>query len=114
MESRSTSPHRIHILLVEKKNLFTYSCGSHMYSDTQSPSPSSREKDSANSVRMHSSPSPVSSDPIASGGVSNGTKSQTRSVAAILRDASSPFDRDFCIITPFDDEVRRDAEFYQS
>ncbi|KAH9979754.1 hypothetical protein BJV74DRAFT_121011 [Russula compacta] len=69
-----------------------------MYSDTQSPSPSS-----------------LSSDPIASGSVPpDGTKSRTRSVAAILRDASSPFNRDFCIITPFDDEVRRDAEFYQN
>ncbi|KAI0250660.1 hypothetical protein BJV78DRAFT_1091199, partial [Lactifluus subvellereus] len=39
---------------------------------------------------------------------------RTRPIAAILRDASSPFDRNSCIVAPFDNEVRRDAEFYQN
>jgi hypothetical protein len=63
---------------------------------------------------MLSSPSPVVSTAIASGTQPDANKSRTRSVAAILRDASSPLDRNACIIAPFDDEVRRDAEFYQS
>ena len=78
-----------------------------MSSDTQSPHPSSPVKDSVHSVRVHSSPSPVISGATASG-------SRTRSVAAILRDTSTLLDRNACIISPFDDEVRRDAEFYQS
>ena len=63
---------------------------------------------------MLSSPSPVVSTAVASGTQLDANKSRTRSVAAILRDASSPLDRNACIIAPFDDEVRRDAEFYQS
>ena len=62
---------------------------------------------------MLSSPSPVP-DPVASASAPDGTQPRTRSVAAILRDASSPFDRHACIIAPFDDEIKRDAEFYQS
>ncbi len=65
-------------------------------------------------VRVHSSPSPVVSSATASGTLPNADKSRTRSVAAILRDTSTPLDRNACIIAPFDDEVRRDAEFYQS
>ena len=84
-----------------------------MSSDTQSP-PLSPEKDSTRSVRMLSSPSPVVSTAIASGTLPDANKSRTRSVAAILRDTSNPLDRNTCIIAPFDDEVRRDAEFYQS
>ena len=61
---------------------------------------------------MLSSPAPP--DPMPSGSVHDGNQSRTRSVAAILRNASNPLDRDACIIAPFDDEVRRDAEFYQS
>jgi len=67
---------------------------------------------------MLSSPSPVVSTAIASGTLPDAfpdaNKSRTRSVAAILRDASDPLDRNTCIIAPFDDEVRRDAEFYQN
>ena len=85
-----------------------------MSSDTQSPHPLSPVKDSAPSVRMHSSPSPVISGAPASGTIPDTSKSRTRSVAAILRDTSTLLDRNACIIAPFDDEVRRDAEFYQS
>ncbi|KAI9509048.1 hypothetical protein F5148DRAFT_1190895 [Russula earlei] len=63
---------------------------------------------------MHSSPSPVPSNPIEPGSVPEGNKSQTRPVATILRDASIPFDRKSCVLIPFDDEVRRDAEFHQN
>ncbi|KAI0296421.1 hypothetical protein BC826DRAFT_934201 [Russula brevipes] len=84
-----------------------------MYSDIQSAYSSSPGKDSADSVGMRSSPTPVVSNTTPSGSVPNGNTSRTRSVAAILRDASTPFDRSSCIIAPFDDEVRRDAEFYQ-
>lgn len=85
-----------------------------MSSDTQSPHPSSPVKDSAHSVRAHSLSSPVISGATASGTVPDTNKPRTRPVAAILRDASTPLDRNACIIAPFDDEVRRDAEFYQS
>ncbi|KAF8496520.1 hypothetical protein F5888DRAFT_393525 [Russula emetica] len=85
-----------------------------MSSDTQSPHPSSPVKDSAHSVRVHSSPSPVISGTTASGTLPDANKSRTRSVAAILRDTSTLLDRNACIIAPFDDEVRRDAEFYQN
>jgi hypothetical protein len=85
-----------------------------MYSNTQ-PSPSSSPgKESTNSVRILSSPGARFSDPTALGGASDGNKSQTRPIAAILRDASGPFDRNSYIVAPFDNEVRRDAEFYQS
>jgi hypothetical protein len=85
-----------------------------MSSDTHSPLPLSPGKDSTHPVRVQSSPSPVVSTGITSGSVPDANKSRTRSVATILRDASSPLDRNTCIIAPFDDEVRRDAEFYQS
>ena len=89
-----------------------------MYPDTESLFPSSPGGDSVNSPRTHSSPSPVLSNAIASASGSvpegNNNKSQTRSVAAILRDDSIPFDRNSCVIAPFDDEVRRDAGFHQS
>jgi hypothetical protein len=85
-----------------------------MSSDTQSPHPSSLLKDSAHFVRVHSPPSPVISGATASGTLPESNKSRTRSVAAILRDTSTLLDRNACIISPFDDEVRRDAEFYQS
>src|SRR6267154_4927995 len=85
-----------------------------MSSDTQSPHPSSPVKDSAHFVRVHSSPSPVISGATASGTLHDATNSRIRSVAAILRDNSTLLDRNACIIAPFDDEVRRDAEFYQS
>ncbi|KAH9962955.1 hypothetical protein BC827DRAFT_1196134, partial [Russula dissimulans] len=86
-----------------------------MYPDTESLFPSSPGGDSVVSPRTHSSPSPVLSNAIASGSVPEGNnQSQTRSVAAILRDGSIPFDRNSCIIAPFDDEVRRDAEFHQN
>jgi len=84
-----------------------------MSSDTQSPHTSSPVKDSARSVRVHSS-SPVISGATASETLPDASKSQTRSVAAILRDTSTLLDRNACIIAPFDDEVRRDAEFFQS
>lgn len=84
-----------------------------MSSDTQSPH-LSPVKDSAHSVRVHSSPSPVISGATASGTLLDANKPRTRSVAAILRDTSTLLDRKACIIAPFDDEVRRDAEFYQS
>jgi hypothetical protein len=85
-----------------------------MSSDTQSPHPSSPVKDTAHSITVHSSPSPVVTGATASGTLPDGNKSRTRSVAAILRDTSTLLDRNACIIAPFDDEVRRDAEFYQS
>jgi hypothetical protein len=85
-----------------------------MYPDSQSPPPSSPGKESANSVRIHSSPSPRFSNPTASGSALDGNKSRTRPVAAILRDVSSSFDQKSCVVVPFDNEVRRDAEFYQS
>ncbi len=85
-----------------------------MSSDTQSPRPPSPVEDSAHSVRVHSSPSPVVSGATASAALSDANKSRTRSVTAILRDSSTPLDRNACIIAPFDDEVRRDAEFHQS
>ena len=85
-----------------------------MSSDTQSPHPSSPVKDSAHSITVPLSPSPVVTGATASGTLPDGNKSQTRSVAAILRDTSTLLDRNACIIAPFDDEVRRDAEFYQS
>jgi len=87
-----------------------------MYPDTESLFLSSPGRDSVASPRTHSSPSPVLSNAIASGTVPEGgnNKSETRSVAAILRDGSIPFDRNSCIIAPFDDEVRRDAEFHQN
>jgi len=81
-----------------------------MFPNVQSPFPSSPGKDTTNS----SSPTPVPPDPMPSGSVPDGNQSRTRSVAAILRDASNPLDRNACIIVPFDDEVRRDAEFYQN
>lgn len=85
-----------------------------MFSNVQSPFPSSPGEDSTNSVRVLSSPTPVPRDPMPSGSVPDGNQSRTRSVADILRDASNPLDRNAGIISPFDDEVGRDAEFYQS
>jgi hypothetical protein len=85
-----------------------------MSSDTQSPHPPSPVNDSAHSVRVHSSPTPVISGATASGTLPDASKTRTRSVAAILRDTSTLLDRNACIISPFDDEVRRDAEFHQS
>ena len=87
-----------------------------MSSDSPSPHPSSPVKDSAHfdSVRVHSSPGPVISGTTALGSLPDANKSRTRSVAAILRDTSTLLDRNACVVAPFDDEVRRDAEFYQS
>ena len=48
------------------------------------------------------------------GSALDGGKNRTRSVAAILSDASTPFDRSSFIVTPFDNEAMRDMEFYQS
>ena len=85
-----------------------------MSSDTQSPH-SSPVKYSVHSVRVHLLPSlVVVYGSTASGMLLKSNKSRTRSVTAILRGASSLLDRNTCIIAPFDDEVWRDAEFYQS
>ena len=94
--------------------IFAYSHIGYMLPDAQSPLLSSPGKESANSVRMRSSPDPRSSDPGATGSAPDGGKPRTRSVAAILCDASTPFDRSSCIVTPFDNEAVRDVEFYQS
>ncbi|KAI9428313.1 hypothetical protein H4582DRAFT_2050406 [Lactarius indigo] len=85
-----------------------------MLPDLQSPLPSSPGKESVDSVGMHPSPSLRSSDPGATGSAPDGSKPRTRTVAAILRDASAPFDRSSCIVTPFDNEAMRDMQFYQS
>lgn len=98
----------------ERVYIFAYLNIGYMLPDPQSPLPSSPGKGSTNSVRMPSSPGPRSSDPGAAGSGPDGGKPQTRSVTAILRDASTPFDRNSCIVTPFDNEAMRDMEFYQS
>jgi hypothetical protein len=93
----------------------TYSHIGYMLPDLPSPLLSSPGKESTTSAMMHSSPSLRSSDLGASGGVvADGGKPRTRSVAAILGDSSTPFDRSSCIVTPFDKEAIRDMEFYQS
>lgn len=94
--------------------IFAYSRIGYMLPDLQSPLPSSPGKESANSVRMHSSPGLRSSDHSAAGSAPDGSKPRTRTVAALLRDASAPFDRSSCIVTPFDNEAMRDMQFYQS
>ncbi|KAI0301649.1 hypothetical protein B0F90DRAFT_1718916 [Multifurca ochricompacta] len=85
-----------------------------MHPGTQPPIPSSPGKESVESIGIHSHspPSPIArcSHPAVSGS----DESRTRSVAAILRDASRSFDQKSCVITPFDNEVERDAEFYQN
>jgi len=89
-----------------------------MLPDSPSPLLSSPGKESTNSAMIHSSPGPRSSDPgvagIVAGSVPDGGKLRTRSVAAILGDSSTPFDRSSCIVTPFDNEAIRDMEFYQN
>ncbi|KAF8273487.1 hypothetical protein EI94DRAFT_1237101 [Lactarius quietus] len=95
----------------------TYFPIGNMLPDPQSPLLSSPGEESTNSARMHSSPGPRSSDPGAVGSLGSAPdcgKPRTRTVAAILCDASTPFDRSSCIVTPFDNEAIRDMEFYQN
>ncbi|KAI0261595.1 hypothetical protein BC834DRAFT_459736 [Gloeopeniophorella convolvens] len=85
-----------------------------MYPDTQSPPPSSPEDKSNESTGIHSSPTPrFSHTATASSAPDTGGKRRPRSINAILRNASSPFDRENLIVSPFDSEIRRDNEFNQ-
>jgi hypothetical protein len=97
------------VCVAQRIYFFAYSRIGYMLPDPQSPLLSSPGKESADSVRMLSSPGTG-----ATGSAPDGGKPRTRSVAAILCDASNPFDRNSCIVTPFDNEAMRDMEFYQS